>query len=337
MMRSAESAALRHVAVRVGRPAGGTPPADVPAEAELPTGLLLLPWAVRKLRGLIAHHSATVLHAWGPAAADMASLGTVGLQRVRWVACDLPPDWAPPTWGTSPWVRLEPGPPPSLGTAAAAPPVPATGGRVEWSFPPPRVQAQRPDRAAARAAMGIPADVPVVLCTAPLNEEADPLTAAWACSVAAQVHRTMWVLGLGHGPREGWFRELLDRGGVAQRSRPRPRAIDWAEAIAAADVVLHADRRPHAAPTAALRAALSAGLPAVVSGVAGPAASPLAMTIGGPDAAELCIPGDARDHARGLHRLLTESDVAAAKSRASTAAVSAWTDRDPATIYRGLA
>ena len=309
---------LRHRVARVGEEFRPPYPAELAFDDRFPAGWAMLAANRVRLVDMVGRAGVRLIHTWGPAAAELVSLAAQSLPQVAWVASDLPAGWAPPLLGAEPPVRLTPGcADDGADSGAGAPPSPAE-------------MPARPTRAEARARLKIPDDAPTLVFTAPLSPQTDLLTAAWGCSLAAQVYRTLHVLAVGHGPSREKWQGLLTRGTIAGRARFLPRAADWPVAFAAADLALDTEPGPNV--SAPLATALAAGLPTLVPDT--PARrSLLDKTAFGP-AAEFCRPDDPRDYARLIHRLLSEPAASAGLGPAAARTAAGWPAWDPTPVYR---
>jgi glycosyltransferase involved in cell wall biosynthesis len=309
-------ARFRHRVARVGADFRPPYPAELAFDDRFPAGWAMLAANRARLIDLVGRAGVRLIHTWGPDAAELVSLAAQALPQVAWVASDLPVGWAPPPLGAQPPVRLTPGCADDGRSGAGAPPSPV---------PLPA----RPTRAEARARLKIPDDAPTLVFTAPLSPQTNLLTAAWGCSVAAQVYRNLHVVAVGHGPSREKWEGLLARGTIAGRARHLPRAADWPVAFAAADLALDTEPGPNV--SAPLATALAAGLATLVPDT--PARRALLDTTAFGPTAEFCRPDEPRDYARLIHRLLSEPAVAGSLGSAAGRLAAGWPAWDPTPVY----
>jgi glycosyltransferase involved in cell wall biosynthesis len=158
---------------------------------------------------------------------------------------------------------------------------------VENAVPTPPV----PDRAAARSALGLPRDLPVVLCVARLAapKRVDLLLDAWPDVPAAL------LLVAGDGPDRPDLERRTTVAGLGERVDFLGDRRDVARLLAAADLlVLPTDRE--GLPMTVLEA-MAAGVPVVASAVGG-------LRSFDPEVVELVAPGSARALGAAVARVL---------------------------------
>lgn len=181
-------------------------------------------------------------------------------------------------------------------------------------------------REAARAALGLPLDAPIVGWVGRLSEEKDPALAVQALATLDDPRVLLAVVG--DGPLAGALRDTAVRLGVGDRLRALGAVAEAGRYFRAFDALLLSSRT-EGTPMAILEAAL-ARVPVVATAVGG------VPDLLGADSPQLAAHGDAAGLARALDGLLADPATAMREGSALEARIRAGAGGDWIEAYRQL-
>jgi glycosyltransferase involved in cell wall biosynthesis len=170
----------------------------------------------------------------------------------------------------------------------------------------------RRDRAATRAALGVPAAAAAILSLGALTWEKDPVGHLETSAPLLARHPGAVHLFAGDGPLRAELAAAADRLGVADRVRLLGSRDDVADLLAASDVMLFASRT-EGMPASVIEAGV-AGVP-----VAGTALAGVPEVVVDGETGLLAAPGDGDGLRAALDRLLGDERLRAAMGQAAAA------------------